>query len=179
MTETSPQPWDRRAGETPPAFTAFQAYRDLPPGDRNTVRVREKLGLRTDRHLEKWRSKHDWVARCAAWDAHLDAASQQAQIDLRRILAEELVGGDGEHFRTVARQLRSVAGAGDVQAMREYLNRTVGTVPKDINIGSRQDLEALISAFMSVVVRESGDEDLAQRVARGLADELERRSARR
>lgn len=177
--ELGANPWDRQAGETPPAFAAFQAYRDLPPGDRSSVKVREKLGLRTDRHLEKWRSKHEWVARAAAWDAHLDAASQAAQLDLRRILAEELIGGDGQHFREVAAMLRTIARAGDVQAMKEYLNRTVGTVPKELNIGTRQDLEALISALMSVVVRETADDDLAQRIARGLADELERRSARR
>lgn len=173
----APHPWDRRPGETSPAWAAFVVYRDMG-AERSTARVAQELG-KSKTLADRWSGANEWVARAAAWDAHLDAASQAAQLDLRRILAEELVGGDGRHFRDVAAMLRTIARAGDVQAMKEYLNRTVGTVPKELNIGTRQDLEALISALMSVVVRETADDDLAQRIARGLADELERRSAGR
>lgn len=129
--------------------------------------------------VERWRGRWSWVARVAAWDAHLDAANQAHQVDLRRILAEELVGGDGQHFREAARSLRAVATAGDVGGLREYLNRTLGPVPKEITIATRQDLEAILAVIVGVVLRETGDDGLTQRVAVGAADELERRGAGR
>lgn len=71
------KPWDRQDKETPPAWAAFQAYRDLGPG-RTIAKAWEACGRHAAslRLGEEWSSKHDWVARAAAWDAHIDQAVQ-------------------------------------------------------------------------------------------------------
>lgn len=71
------KPWDRHDNETGPAWEAFQAYRDAGPG-RTLKATTEATGRApaTHRQLELWSSKHDWVARVAAWDRHVDQAVQ-------------------------------------------------------------------------------------------------------
>lgn len=67
-------PWQRRDTETHRAFAAFVAYRDL--GDARTLNATlTALGkvAGNRRYLETWSSQHDWPARAAAFDAHLDA----------------------------------------------------------------------------------------------------------
>lgn len=73
------QPWDRQPGETDKAWQAFVPYRDLPSGKRSIKVACDAIGGTAGkyRQMELWSSKNQWVARVAAWDAHLDATSIQ------------------------------------------------------------------------------------------------------
>ncbi|MGH8965906.1 MAG: hypothetical protein ACRDXB_11340 [Actinomycetes bacterium] len=87
--------WERRDGETTPAFEAFRTYRDLGAG-RSIRTVREALG-KSSQLLERWSSTHDWVARVRAFDAHRDAqhlddtAEQEAELLSRLLDSAELM----------------------------------------------------------------------------------------
>lgn len=73
---SSPAPWDRRPDEGAKAHAAFIAYRDL--GTQRSLsaaaaEVGKTLGL-----LKRWSAQHEWLARAAAWDRHLDHERQRA-----------------------------------------------------------------------------------------------------
>jgi hypothetical protein len=58
-------PWERRAGETQRAYTAFRVYRDDPPRTIESVAVRTGASQRT---VEGWSSRFSWRDRADAWD---------------------------------------------------------------------------------------------------------------
>lgn len=94
--------WDRRTGETLPAWRAFQAYRDLG-SDRSIRKTLDAAGKppSTRRHWERWSVRHDWSVRARAWDEHLDQVVQRKQVSAAQEAAER-------HAR-YARNLQSVA----------------------------------------------------------------------
>ena len=59
-------PWDRRRGESVPAFEAFCAYRSAGRY-RSLRRIAAQLG-KSRSLVFGWSAKHDWVARAQAWD---------------------------------------------------------------------------------------------------------------
>jgi hypothetical protein len=63
----------RRPGESPKAFAAFQAFRDLPASTRSVAKAAEALGKSVNT-LHRWSRAHDWVLRAAAWDGEQDLA---------------------------------------------------------------------------------------------------------
>lgn len=68
--EPTSDPWERRSGESSPAFEAFARYRDA--GIERSIRgVAQELG-KSATLLARWSSANDWVARAAAWDAEQD-----------------------------------------------------------------------------------------------------------
>lgn len=68
--EKAPLLWERQPEETPKAYEAFCEYRDM--GEKRTIaKVAEKLG-KSDKLLERWSAKYEWVKRVAAWDDELD-----------------------------------------------------------------------------------------------------------
>lgn len=67
------RPYDPRGDETAAAFRAFAIYRNLGPG--RTVAQVAKLLERNPSNLEKWCTRHDWVARAAAFDAVAEVAA--------------------------------------------------------------------------------------------------------
>lgn len=69
-------PWDRRSGEVAVAYRAFLAYRDLGP-TRSHAAATEALGAKSRSNLSEWSKRHEWVERCRAWDAHLQAERQR------------------------------------------------------------------------------------------------------
>ena len=177
------QSWDRRPGETSPAWAAFVVYRDMG-GQRSTAKVQQERGYRVRRHVDKWSGEHDWVARAAAWDAHLDAANQVAQLDLRRILAEELLGEGGEHFRQVAQRHRELATRGAAQtisdamaAIKAYYDRTVGPVPKRHIIATEDDVASLVRDLFVLAATEIQDPDAQARLAESWRQYVEGRGA--
>ncbi len=62
--------WQRRDGETPPAYDAFQEYLRV----RSTGKVATSLGKSTT-IIERWCSVNDWVARSVAFDRFLNDQS--------------------------------------------------------------------------------------------------------
>ena len=71
-------PWERVSGESPQAWKAFQAYRDL--GQDRTIRAAaEKIG-KGKSTLDKFSMDFGWVDRAAAWDREQDRVAQKAQL---------------------------------------------------------------------------------------------------
>lgn len=69
--------WDRQPKESAPAYAAFVVYRDLGV-DRSLAVVGKKLG-KSAPLMERWSVTHDWLARVAAYEAHLDRIAQDAR----------------------------------------------------------------------------------------------------
>lgn len=63
-------PWEQQPGETPPAFEAFTAYRDMGPR-RSTAKVARSLGKSTAL-IQRWSRENAWVVRTTSYDQHLD-----------------------------------------------------------------------------------------------------------
>src|SRR5262249_19320938 len=94
----APAPGARRPGESPRAFAAFGAYRDLGPRRSLRAACRQYYGGETKAklgQLEGWSSKWNWVARAAAWDDEQDRVAREAQLEtikeMNRRHAEEAV----------------------------------------------------------------------------------------
>lgn len=85
MGDDGTEPWRRREGETAKAHAAFLLYVELGYGQRSLSKVGEKSGKSRgyERVLQRWSSKHEWVARADAYDAH-ELAEAMAQRDAVR-----------------------------------------------------------------------------------------------
>ncbi len=86
-------PWDRRPGESAPAFAAFTSYRDMGP-DRSIRLVARKCN-KSASMLGRWSAKHAWLFRAEQWDDHL---RRLAEAEFRR-----LAGEDAARMLTVVR----------------------------------------------------------------------------
>lgn len=75
---TTPQPWERRTGESGPAFDAFVAYRDDP--DRSLRAVAQQL-TKSGSLIRRWSVRHHWVERACAWDDHVDESRRAAVVE--------------------------------------------------------------------------------------------------
>ncbi|MFJ9617869.1 hypothetical protein [Streptomyces noursei] len=86
MAESPVEPWERQSGESPQAFEAFAAYRDLGPA-RSITKVAQELG-KSRPLLSRWSRQYAWVMRAAAYDREQDrlfiAEQQQARRDIAR-----------------------------------------------------------------------------------------------
>lgn len=82
-TPATPLPWERQPRETPKAFEAFCAYRDMGT-DRSCSKVAAVVG-KSFSLMQQWSQKNGWVERAAAWDDEQDRlkrdADQKAQIE--------------------------------------------------------------------------------------------------
>lgn len=78
----APEPenaWDLHPDETGPAYAAFREYL-LMGGDRSTSKVGRSLG-KSKAMIERWSSRHRWVARAQAFDAEAGKRADEAAID--------------------------------------------------------------------------------------------------
>ena len=87
--------WGRQPRETHRAYMAFCAYRDLGPvrslrkaalafyGGTELPRKWDKSGV-IPTQVERWSSRHRWVARATAWDAYVDQERRAAHIQAVR-----------------------------------------------------------------------------------------------
>lgn len=66
------KPWEQWPDETDTAYQRFSVYLELGP-ERTQQKVVDKLGKSRgyEKQLQKWSSKHDWVARCREYDKHI------------------------------------------------------------------------------------------------------------
>ena len=90
--------WERTPQETSKAFEAFTCYIALPAGERSISKAAAQYyGKPTAsiRQLEKWSAANNWVARAAAYDAHMLAQVQESREDAaRQIVEDELTDYD-------------------------------------------------------------------------------------
>lgn len=91
------EPWERLDGESPRAFAAFAAYRDLGV-ERSLRKVHRDTGHSMGL-LSTWSSHNRWVVRAEAWDRHLDAekrkaikARQERALDDQATVAQAVLG---------------------------------------------------------------------------------------
>jgi uncharacterized membrane protein len=104
--DEAPLPWVRRSAESAAAWHAFRAYRDLGP--RRSLDAVDRLlyppatpgehresaapdgGADAPRRrrgcIGRWSRAHEWVARAAAWDAHLDREARISQVEAVRAM---------------------------------------------------------------------------------------------
>jgi hypothetical protein len=87
-----PHAWEQQPDESAKQFGAFVIYRDLGPKRslRETAR-RYYLDLGSDNlptsSLAQWARTHNWQVRARAWDAELDRANRDAQVERARAAA--------------------------------------------------------------------------------------------
>lgn len=137
---TTPDPWERQEGETPRAYEAFCAYRDMGPNRSINKTAQQLTKNRTT--IAEWSTKYEWVKRVAAWDAEQDRIARQEQ---------------AEEIRKMRRRHSDVATAMIVKAARA-LNRMKeeDIKPSDISrfIEVASKLERLSRGDTSEVIEE-------------------------
>ena len=81
--------WERRANESPQAWGAFVAYRDI--GVYRDIRSVCRAIGKGYSTLSGWSVTHEWVSRVAAYDAWCDVESRkQKEAERRKALATQL-----------------------------------------------------------------------------------------
>ena len=82
---TDLKPWDRQKGESPLAYQAFLAYRDLGEA-RSFVGAAHALG-KSNSLVRRWATRYDWRDRAWAYDV---AQAREAEEALRQQREESL-----------------------------------------------------------------------------------------
>lgn len=88
--------WERRTGESARAYAAFCVYRDLGAarslnlayGEWRRAQGGSGDPAKAAGYWAEWSSGHEWVARAAAYDGHLEALRRAAREDALRRLEE-------------------------------------------------------------------------------------------
>lgn len=80
-----PNVWERLPGETPRAYAAFVAYRELGPtrSVRKLVQSGDERASNT-RQLQMWSAEHAWPARAAAYDDQVAREAYEADVEAVR-----------------------------------------------------------------------------------------------
>lgn len=79
--------WERQPKESPQAYEAFAAYRDMPPDERSYRALAARLG-KSATLIGRWGSTHAWQERAAAYDRDQEERWQRQQYAARRKAAE-------------------------------------------------------------------------------------------
>jgi hypothetical protein len=79
--------WEQQPGESARAFSAAQIYFHAGPG-RSLAQVAQELS-KSVQLIKRWSSKHNWVERAAAYDAHMAEVEQSRLEEEVRRQAEE------------------------------------------------------------------------------------------
>ncbi|MGO8671372.1 MAG: hypothetical protein ACLQVD_08435 [Capsulimonadaceae bacterium] len=87
------QPWDQRNDESPQAYCAFVAYRDLR-SDRSidhayrAVTGQQKSNKRASGRFTEWSQRYEWKRRAEAYDSYINRkvldSIEDAEVDTRR-----------------------------------------------------------------------------------------------
>lgn len=155
MTVVELDPWERQPKEPAKAYQAFTAYRDMGPTrslrriGRNVPRAIEEQPANTwpMQSLGNWSTRHGWVARCDAWDRHLDQIARERQEERRRAMVDQHDGIATQMLNRVAQRL-----IGD---------ETAGIAPLDVSGLKAADLIRMFTEAVRV-----------QRISRGEPTEV-------
>lgn len=71
----TPEPWERREGESTKAYEAFCTYRDMGR-ERSLSKVAAKL-QKSETLMGRWSGAYDWVERAAKWDDEQDRIERE------------------------------------------------------------------------------------------------------
>lgn len=105
------QPWERRDTESPEAFAAFIAYRDMGPDA-------SLSGLARHLHRSKtlvagWSREHQWQARVREWQAAQDRAATETRLaaikDTERAKLDAVAAMNDLHARIAKNMVARVA----------------------------------------------------------------------
>lgn len=100
------RPWERRKGESAPAFAAFSAYLEMGP-ERSIRAVAQKC-TKSVSLIRRWSSAYHWVERVRAWDNQLQEEARRASVaELREMTRRHIL---------LARQMQGAA----VGALKKY-----------------------------------------------------------
>jgi hypothetical protein len=105
-------PWEKQSDESPKAYGGFQIYRDLTPSERSASRVASEYG-RHVRLIERWRSRHGWVDRAAAFDAERDRRTREAMFEEATEMGRRQAGHAAEAQAALARLVGAFAARSD------------------------------------------------------------------
>lgn len=147
-------PWERQDSETPAAFSAFAAYRDMGPARSITKVARQLDKSRT--LIGRWSRSHAWVLRAQAFDREQDrifaAEQRQARKETARRhakLAQAFLGKAIARLQTLdpreltpGELLRYFATAADIER-RAVGDDTVALEHATTDEGGAVDAEAL------------------------------------
>jgi hypothetical protein len=73
-----PEPWERQADETRPAFEAFAMYRDM--GSDRTLRRVAKQTRKSEGLIERWSRERGWQRRVTLYDDMVDRRRSESAI---------------------------------------------------------------------------------------------------
>ena len=118
-------PWERVSGESPEAWKAFQAFRDL--GQDRTIRAAAEQIGRGKSTLDKYSMDFAWMDRAAAWDREQDRQVQKAQLaairQMRKRHADLAMAALGKTARALARISEDEFKAADIARLMEVASR--------------------------------------------------------
>lgn len=99
--------WERKAGESGPAYEAFCLYRNLPycdnPTGRSLAKVGAKLGKSTTL-MERWSTAHEWGERCREYDNEI----QREELEARKVAVKKM---QQEHIATAGKMVQKAMAA--------------------------------------------------------------------
>lgn len=153
-------PWDRQEKESPKAYKAFIAYKDMGP-DRSLAKVVEKAGKGKTgylRQLKAWSAKYGWVARAEAWDDHLADVAVEAMEQKRREMAERQLEV-ANYQQSLGRIIMSIA-AQELSRLEETLKGG-----KPLNLTTDQ-----IARLLDIANRTTGEGNRTERQVLGEPD---------
>lgn len=114
-------PWERQDGESPQAWRAFQAFRDL--GQDRTIRAAAERIDRSRATLVKYSMDFAWMDRAAAWDREQDRQAQKAQLAAIKRMRKTHADLGSAMLVKAAKALKSLSDdeikAGDISRMVE------------------------------------------------------------
>lgn len=93
-------PWERRKGESEPAWQAFQMYRDMPLSEASMRQVARTLG-KSEALIYRWSARHEWVERRSAWDAEQDHRRVEAMTSETVEMAKRHATNAAAYMRTL------------------------------------------------------------------------------
>jgi hypothetical protein len=145
--------WERRKGETGPAWEAFLTYREMGLS-RSAAKVAKALG-KSATLMNRWSSAHGWVERAAAWDTHLDQRATAAQV-------QEIENMKARHVRLAeAVQKLTAAEIDKMIAASEADPGKPTLLPKDVRLLLKEGttLERVSRGEPGEIVQHKGDVD--------------------
>jgi hypothetical protein len=142
VAESPVEPWERQGGESPQAFEAFAAYRDLGPA-RSVTKVARELH-KSRALLGRWSRQYAWVMRATAYDREQDrvflAEQRQARRDIARRhakVAQAVLGKAVGRLQALdPRELSASELLRYFQVAAEIERRAVGEEPTDAGAGT-------------------------------------------